>query len=354
MKRLRLLLFPLFVAATTCTANAATAISPSCSRSSAPAGLPGGGPPDPHVVQMDATSPVARAALRLAYAIENGLPDPYIGVTGNFDGTGLSLGIIQFNFLGSIQSTFKDIPRSLYKTTMPVWGDTFYEAVHTLSTADAVAKVLPLQETVYSSRKAKTIWVIKPDALAELRAFLGSDESRAAQDKAAEVEYRRGYSRALQWAQARGAAGPTPREIVSFVDNQVFSGGELGHIWMSQAKAFRSDFASDGDMIAFVARWLQSCPYAGPAFLYGRDDAINSTAAWAKKYPPGTQLEDDRGLLFAFGFLRALTANGPPAVRGQPDQHGIFKSQVVTRRSLPALGIGTANGIAWPGGVLDQ
>jgi hypothetical protein len=344
----------LFLAISTCCLASEQAISQVCSRKSAPLGLPYGEPPPLHLVAADATTPVARAALSLAYAIENGSPDPYVGVTGNFDGTGLSLGTIQFNFLGSIQSTFRAIPKSVYARTMPSWGDTFYDAVHTGSPGDAVAKVLAMQETTYSPRTARTLWILKPEALGELRTFLGSDESRDAQNKAASLEYQRGYSRALQWAQARGAAVPAPREIASFVDNQVFSGGELGGIWMVQAKAFRADFQSDGDMIGFVAQWLRSCPYSGPGFLYGRDDAMNSTLAWIKKYPSGTNLEDERGLLFAFGFLRALTANGPPSVRGQPDQHGIFKSQVVTRRSLPALGTGTANGVTWPGGVLGE
>lgn len=334
-------------------AFSATRISPVCSRQSAPLGLPTGSPPARKLVEANAYTPVARAALKLAYAIETGQPDPYIGVTGNFDGTGLSLGIIQFNFLGSIQSAFGKIDKAKFNEKMPVWGEQFYAAVHTASPSAAVEKVLPMQDARYSQRTHKTTWVIKPDALRELRAFLASDEARTAQDNAASRVYQRGYSRALQWAQERGDTKPTAREIASFVDNEVFSGGALGGIWIKQAKSFRSNFDNDGEMIAFVSAWLKSCPYKGEGFLYGEIDSANAVAAWAAKYPPGAKLDDDKALLFAFGFLRALTANGPPTLKGQRDQHGIFKAQVVARRSLPALGVGTANGVSWPGGVLD-
>lgn len=342
-----------FILGTISPALSATKISPVCSRQAAPAGIPLGTPPARKLVKVDADTPVAREALKLAYAIETGRPDPYVGVTGNFDGTGLSLGIIQFNFLGSIQSTFGSIEKAAFIRTMPVWGEQFYRAVHSPSPSTAVERVLPMQDGRYSERTGKTVWVIKPDALKELRSFLASDESRAAQDKAASRVYQRGYSRALQWAQERGDSKPTAREIASFVDNEVFSGGALGGIWIKQAKSFRSNFDNDGEMIAFVSAWLKSCPYKGEGFLYGEADSANAVAAWAAKYPPGANIQDDRALLFAFGFLRALTANGPPTLKGQKDQRGIFKAQVVARRSLPALGTGTANGVSWPGGILD-
>lgn len=334
-------------------AIAATAISQICTRDAKPIGLPSARPPAIRLVDADPTTPVARASLKLAYMIENGLPDPYIGVTGNFDGAGLSLGILQFNFLGSIQSVFKNIPRDTYTKTMPIWGDTLYAAVHS-RTDDAVNLVSQMQNRSYSERTNRNVWTVQDEALSELRRFLGSSEARAAQDMGAAKIYRAGYSRALQWAQARGASHPTPREIFSFVDNQVFSGGELGGIWIEKARAFRESFVNDGEMIAFVGRWLKSCPYEGPKLLYGKNDAFRSEAAWSETYPKGTKLSDERALLFSLGFLRALTANGPPAVRGQPDMRGVFKSQVVTRRALPALGIGSANGVRWPGGILDQ
>lgn len=196
-------------------------------------------------------------------------------------------------------------------------------------------------------------WRVKTDARSEIEAFLGSSEGRAAQDAGVAKVYRSAFSRAVQWAAARGAPQPTPREIATFVDNEVFSGGNLGGIWIQQAKAFRSSFGDDGEMVAFVTNWLKSCPYSGPELLYGRDDARRNAVEWPKAVPLGTKLSDDRALLFAFGFLRALTANGPPRQGNQPEQHGIFKAQVVERRGLTALGAGTANGIQWPGGILD-
>ena len=350
MKSISILGGILLAAGLTVSAKAETKILPSCSRTSMPAGLPRETPPKLVHVDTDSTKPTALAALSLAYNIENGLPDPWIGVTGNFDGMGLSLGIVQFNFAGSIQETFGSIPKSHFKQTMPVWGETFYQAVHTSSRDAAVALAIKMQTA--TKVRGKTKWTLDPVARAELRAFLGSTLARQAQNEAADV-YRRGYSRAVQWAEARGAAKPTPREIASFVDNQVFSGGALGGIWIEKAKAFRSSFVDDGEMVEFVTSWLKSCPYEGAGFLYGGPDAATNVAAWRAAVPKGRKLNDEQALLFAFGFVRALTANGPPQVKGQPDQSGIFKAQVVERRGMMALGAGTANGVSWPGRVLE-
>lgn len=325
---------------------AETAISPICSRKSEPAGLPSDTPPAKKLVASDASTNVAKAALRLVYSIENGLPDPYLAVTGNFDGQGLSLGLIQFNFGGAAQKAFSKIPHEVYVRTMPKYGELFYKAVHASPPPSSIQLVTGMQ-TVRGRA-----WRVNQDAKSELKAFLGSSEARSAQDHAVATDYyQAAYSRAHQWAAARGAIKPSPREIATFVDNQVFSGGFLGGIWIEQAKAFRASFDNDGKMIAFVSQWLLSCPYTGPVFLWGREDAQRNAEAWTKAYPVGSTLSDERALLFAFGFLRALTANGP---KGQPEQSGIFKAQVVERRGLIALGAGTANGIKWPGGVLDQ
>ncbi|MGE8096620.1 hypothetical protein ACQKP6_01400 [Pseudomonas fluorescens] len=325
-----------------------TAIPPTCSRQSAPIGLPIDAPPAKKIIESDASTNVAKAALRLVYSIENGLPDPYLAVTGNFDGQGLSLGLIQFNFGGSAQKVFSQIPHEVYSRTMPKFGESLYKAVHASSTTSSIQLLTGMQTG--NGR----VWRVNKDAKSELEAFLGSPEVRSAQDQAVAVEYQAAYSRAYQWAAARGSKNPSPREIATFMDNQVFSGGALGSIWIEQAKAFRASFDNDGKMIAFVSQWLLSCPYTGPDLLWGREDAQHNAEAWTKVFPIGSKLSDERALLFAFGFLRALTANGPPTQKGQPEQHGIFKAQVVERRGLIALGAGTANGIKWPGGILDQ
>ncbi|WFU22478.1 hypothetical protein QA649_30965 [Bradyrhizobium sp. CB1717] len=326
-----------------------TAISPVCSRQSSPTGLGMSSPVAEAATEGDEKAPVAQAALKLAFAIENSIPDPYIGVSGNFDGQGLSLGLIQFNLGGSIQKTFGPVDDGVFASTMPKWGDVFRAAVKTASPSAAIKQVLVMQDHVGKR------WIVKPDAIAELQAFLGSREARAAQDRAVALEYKSAYRRAAQWAQERGAKTPTPREIATFVDNQVFSGGFLGHMWLKQAKQFRDSFkGDDGAMIAFVGKWLRSCPASGSSLLYGADEGKANADVWRSRFPSGTQLSDERALLFVFGFVRALTANGPPKVAGQPDQSGIFKSQVVQRRALIALGTGKANGIPWPGGVLDD
>ena len=330
-------------------ASGQTSISPSCTRQSAPTGLGTSAPAGQIHVEGDHKAPAAREALKLVFAIENGVSNPYTGVSGNFDGQGLSLGLIQFNLGGSAQRVFGGIPDSVFSSAMPKWGHVFRAAVRTPTPSSSIDQVTAMQD--YVGKR----WILKPDALAELKTFLDTPDSRAAQDQAVAVEYKSAYRRAAQWAQKRGATKPTPREIATFLDNQVFSGGFLGNMWFEQAKKFRDSFkGDDGAMIAFVGNWLKTCPASGPGFLYGANEGKANAEIWTIQYPKGTHLSDERALLFSFGFVRALTANGPPRVKGQPDQSGIFKSQVVQRRGLISLAAGTANGIHWPGGALDD
>ena len=180
--------------------------------------------------------------------------------------------------------------------------------------------------------------------------FSDRRESKQAQDARVAHEFAFAFARARQWAVASGEAAPSGREIATFVDNQVFSGGALDGVWYPQAKAFRELFEDDGQMVAFVAAWLRSCPSSGPDLLYGAKEGVADADLWSRKVPPGARLSDDQGLLFSLGFLRGLAADGPSA---KPADSGIFKAQVFIRRGMIALGVGTANGVAWPGGALN-
>ncbi|NTG75562.1 hypothetical protein G6M02_19730 [Agrobacterium rhizogenes] len=286
-----------------------------------------------------------QAIIRFISTIENGPSFSYDAVTGNFDGEGLSIGLIQFNFGGDAQITFGNIDRRVFLRHMPRWGEQFYRAVHTQSSKRAIALVVQMQ-----SQSGKT-WRVQPDALAELRAFLSSPESKSAQDKRVAYEFAKASSRAKQWAEARGESTPSNREIANFFDNQVFSGGALNGIWLDQAKAFRAKFSSDAEMASFVASWLKSCPVKGPKALYGAAEGAANGEIWSRKLAAGTKLSESQSLLFSLGFLRGLAAVGPA---DDPSQAGVFKSQVVSRRGLIATSWGTANGVPWPGGPLDR
>jgi len=318
-------------------------ISKSCSRHSLPTGVPSDVPPDPHLVAVTSKSPEASAVLGIIYKIEETGAHPYDAVTPNFDGEGLSLGVIQFNFGGAAQDAFKAIDVKVFDVTMPKWGGTFHDAILAKPYQKGIELVKGMQDQVTGTHGKD--WVVKPDALKEIQAFLNTNESRNAQDMAVSDIYAAGYGRALQWAHARGQTAPTFREIVTFVDNQVFSGGALGGMWYPQAVAFRKSFVDDGHMIRFISDWVASCPGSGDGFLWGAAEGKADAAAWTKAFPDGTTLSDEQGLLLALGFLKALSAIGP---LGNPSQSGIFKAQVIERRGMIALGVGTANGVPWP------
>jgi hypothetical protein len=329
---------------TNASAKGGLGISPVCSRSSHPVGLPADSVPAVKLVAADSRSSQAITVLNIVYEIETNGVQSYATVTPNFDGYGLSLGVVQFNFGGMAQHTFKRVPKAIFDQTMPRWGNTFYKAVHAGSTTQAIAITTKMQDEV-PGKNQRLGWVVKPEAEQELKTFLNTQESRNGQDASVSEIYAAGYSRAVQWANARESRIPSTREIASFVDNEVFSGGDLGGMWLPQAAAFRSSFPNDGDMVDFVAGWIASCPIKGPGFLYDAKYGAENAAAWRKKVPRGSSLPDEQALLFALGFLKALSADGP---RLHPKNAGIFKSQVLQRRGIMALGVGTAAGRGWP------
>jgi hypothetical protein len=345
----RCIVFGITTTASVSFAFAQGAISPTCTRFASPTGItPFSGTiaPNPSfIIDREAR----RAASELVYRIENGA-DPYIGLTGNFDGEGMSVGLIQFNFGGSIQSTFRGIDRSVFQRTMPVYGDIMFRAVNSRP-AEAKALALQMQRRSSNSQKGAS-WTFIPEASQELRTFLGSTEGKLAQDNAVRQQFDKSVSLAAAWAlAARGATHPTNREVAFFFDQQVFNGGSLNGMWLLQAKQFRTSFSNDGAMIAFVANWLESCA-SNPAsgFLHGSREARANANTWRSAVPIGQSLSDEKALLFAQGFLRALVSNGP----SEPEQRGIFKAQVVSRRGMIALGVGSGNGVSWPGGILNN
>lgn len=326
-------------------------ISPVCSRESVPVGLPSTQPPPPSASVgekqelADYENSDNQAIIKFVSTIENGPSFSYDAITGNFDGEGLSIGLIQFNFGGDAQITFKGIPKDVFHKYMPIWGDQFYTAVHTSDSKKAIALVAAMQTSKHKS------WTVKPDALMELRAFLSSPESKAVQDKRIAHEFGKALARAKQWAIAVGEAKPSNREIATFFDNQVFSGGALNGIWLDQAKAFRASFPNDAAMAAFISQWLSSCPATGPKLLYGAKEGTANGKVWETKLKAGAKLTDAQALLFSLGFIRGLAAVGP---RDDPSQAGIFKVQVVSRRGVIATGWGTANGVSWVAGKLNE
>jgi hypothetical protein len=353
-------------------AQASFDFSPTCSRAAAPGTLPEASRVKPVSQPVSLDDDGIRAAMDLVYRMENGV-DPYRSVTGNFDGQGLSLGIIQFNLGGSVQKAFAAIPKAVYDEHMPEFGDRFYDIVHS-PREQAIKLSFAFHKKTEDGKPV--VWELLSGAREELASFLGAKIVRDAQNRGAGEFFGRGYNQAALWAkETRNADKPSNREIAYFFDQSVFNGGTLGGgwvpeakkvlsrlkdgtligMWVPHAKAFRSLFKNDGEMVGFVADWLATC-ISAPAdkLLYGAKEGVANSKAWKAAVPMGTTLPDEQALLFAHGYLRALMSNGPPKVGKQPEQFGIFKAQVTSRRGMIALGAGKGNGVSWPGGVLEK
>jgi hypothetical protein len=62
-------------------------------------------------------------AIEWVAAVETTAKDPYVAITGNFDGNGVSLGLLQWNFgQGTLQKLLQGITDETVSSLMPKFG----------------------------------------------------------------------------------------------------------------------------------------------------------------------------------------------------------------------------------------
>lgn len=144
--------------------------------------------------------------------------DPYLGVSGDFDGMGISCGALQWNIgSNSLQPMVKKVGKAVVLANMPTFGAEMWDAC-----SGSVLNGLAIVKSWQNGSRLKA----KP--LAELRALMGSAEMRAQQDERIDDVAAGALAAAEKWAKAIGGAPASKRQFCWFFDLQTQNGSLKG------------------------------------------------------------------------------------------------------------------------------
>ncbi len=239
--------------------------------------------------------------------------DPYMGVSGDFDGMGISCGALQWNIgQGSLQAMVKAVGNAVVTKAMPVHGAQLW-----LACASSIAKGLGIVRGWQAGIN------LRPVPKAELRAFMGTPEMRAEQDKKIDSVAKTAHAGATAWATGMGAGAPSKRLFCWFFDLVTQNGG-LERLTPAKVKAFIAANAPDkaDDVICdFLAAIKGTSGHA--------KDARANAALW-RNSAAGEKLP-----LLCMSYLRSMTSNP------------LWRHVVINRKGTIAMGKGHVNSTKW-------
>lgn len=235
--------------------------------------------------------------------------DPYMGVSGDFDGMGISCGALQWNIgQGSLQPLVKNAGQDVVLSSMPVLGQQMWQACN-VSIPKGLAIVRGWQIGDQLTSLAKS----------ELRSLMGTPQMRAQQDVRIDAVAQKAFDLADQWARQRGGAPASKRLFCWFFDLITQNGGLEG----LTPKAVR-DFVTintpdrvDDLICDFLANRSGNS---------GHDrDARKNGALWRNPS------DDEKLEILCMSYLRSKTANSR------------WRHVVVNRKGTIAVGKGWVN-----------
>lgn len=236
--------------------------------------------------------------------------NPYAGVTGDFDGMGVSCGALQWNIgQGSLQPMVQAVGKARVEALMPVNGKAFWTACLG-SRAAGLATVRGWQTNNKLNAAAAT----------ELKALMTSPEMRREQEKAIGVVAGRAYGMATDWAQDYGRTTPSQREFLWFFDLATQNGGleGLSARDVEQFRQVNEPDKADDVVCDFLESLSGSSGHVKDANANGKD--------WRNKG------DDQQVALLVLSYLRALKA--------RPQ----YVHVVLNRKGTIAMGAGRVNG----------
>jgi hypothetical protein len=206
----------------------------------------------------------------------------YAGISGDFDGMGISCGVLQWNIGShSLQPLVQAVGEAEVRARMPRLGAAMWTAC-TGPTRDGLAIVRGWQTGTRLSALAR----------GELLALMTAPAMRAQQDQRIRAVARDAEALADDWARARGGPGRTLREVAFFFDLVTQNGGP-GGITHAQVAAFRAR-AQPGRADDLICDYLASAPQ-----IAGWKDARENARLWRDP-------ADAAGLdLLIFAYLRS-------------------------------------------------
>jgi hypothetical protein len=237
--------------------------------------------------------------------------DPWGGVTGDFDGMGLSCGVLQWNIgSNSLQPLVKAAGEPAVKATMPRHGAKFWEASNT-----SIAKGLAIVRAWQGGGSR-----LPADVKAELVAFMCSAPMVAQQMAAAGKVARSAERMAVTWAASRGRTPYTKRDFCWFFDLVTQNGGLKG-LTIEDVTAFVRAHGNATKAVADICDWLAAMPQAYAGFK----DCWRNAQLWRGN------VDNAWRDLFILSYLRARKA--------RPEYAGV----VMNRKGTIALARGWVN-----------
>ena len=219
--------------------------------------------------------------------------DPYVGITGDFDGMGISCGVQQWNIgSNSLQPLVRLVGQPVALRTMPTKGAEMWTACNA-----------PITQGLQIVRAWQANHVIQPAIAAELRALMGSPEMRAAQLRRIVTIAQNADTLTVGWAHDLGRTQRTVQEFVWFFDILTQNGGMKG-IGYADVEAFLASSGAN-DAVGVICDWLANVP----ANWWGHGDSVKNAALWRNGVSPN---DVD---LFVLSYLRASVA-GQVLARG--------------------------------------
>jgi len=257
----------------------------------------------------DAPSDWIKAAIAITPSFET-TGDPYVGVTGDFDGMGISCGALQWNIgMGSLQPMVKNVGKPVVKQAMPKLGEEFWTACNS-----------PIAAGLKIVRGWQQGARLKADAKAELRSFMGTPEMRAQQDAKIGRKAGTAFRMASEWAAHIPGGEPTKRSFCWFFDI-VTQNGDLKGLSFDEVADFleqNKPDKSDDFVCDFLATRTGSSGHV--------KDAHENAKLW-RNNADSAKLE-----LLVMSYLRAQLAKAA------------FSHVVLNRKGTIAMGIGQVNG----------
>jgi hypothetical protein len=236
--------------------------------------------------------------------------DPWTGVTGDFDGMGISCGVLQWNIGSlSLQPMVKAVGKTIVVAAAPTIGEALWTACNTTA-----AKGLVIVRGWQSGT------TLRAGPRRELAAVMGTPQMRAQQASRIRAIAENADTQAAQWAHAAGRPARTLRELAWFFDLLTQNGGLKGVTYAQVRDFIHAATPSKADDVA--CDWLAGVP----ASWWGKKDSTKNAALWRDKVA-AADLE-----LFIASYLRA-------SIAGQVKARGV----VLNRKGALALRKGWVN-----------
>jgi hypothetical protein len=208
--------------------------------------------------------------------------DPYEGVSGDFDGQGISCGVLQWNIgQNSLQPLVKAAGKPAVTAAMPNFGDDMWRAVQS-----SISTGLQIVRSWQNGSK------LKSGPRNELKQLMGSAAMRAQQDAAIRQVAARAEKMADDWAAARNQGPRTAQDLAWFFDI-VTQNGSLKNLDFADVAAFKQA-AGQGKADDLVCNWLA----ATTSKYAGYQDCHKNAALW--RNVSGSALD-----LLVLGYLRS-------------------------------------------------